>query len=378
MPVIITYIIEGDVTGLTQQFPGVANKVNGQISCFKNAGFDCELQFASKTGGRLRKIWRRIPFYRDCVNWHQLLDDDRLFTSKCIYIRRPGYISREFIRFLRLIKRNNKILIILEVPTYPYDSEYLSAAMLPLLVKDRIHRRFLAKYVDKVAVPGPFDEVFGVETLSLINGIDLSPIAARAPSLSPDEPINIMCAASFSRWHGVDRFISGLSEYVSRSSGRSVRLHLLGDGPALPGLKKQVSDLKLDDYVTFYGQCDKGQMDEVYDGCTLAIASLGLHRIGLSVASTLKTREYLAKGIPFVYSGKIDVFERGPVDFCLEVPADETPVDFEKVVAFHDRLYSVRQEELLIRDIRRYAEDHVSMDAAMRPVVDYIKEALGE
>ena len=65
----------------------------------------------------------------------------------------------------------------------------------------------------------------------------------------------------------------------------------------------------------------------LYDRCHFAIASLGLHRIGIDVASTLKTREYLAKGMPFVYSGEVDVFRDEPAHFCMAVPADETPVD---------------------------------------------------
>lgn len=115
-------------------------------------------------------------------------------------------------------------------------------------------------------------------------------------------------------------------------------------------------------------------MDAIYNKCSMALASLGLHRIGLSIASTLKTREYLAKGIPFVYSGEIDVFREDPVDFCFQVPADESPIDIEKLVAFHDRLYAREPEDDLIARIRSYAESHVGMNAAMKNVIDYIKE----
>lgn len=120
-------------------------------------------------------------------------------------------------------------------------------------------------------------------------------------------------------------------------------------------------------------------MDKIYCECTMAFASLGLHRIdsGL-VASTLKTREYLAKGIPFIYSGEVDVFQKNPVDFCFRVPADESPIDIQSVIDFHDRLYAGESEEHLISRIRSFAEEHVSWKVTMRPVIDYIKQNAGK
>ena len=113
-------------------------------------------------------------------------------------------------------------------------------------------------------------------------------------------------------------------------------------------------------------------MDEVYDRCTLAIASLGLHRIGLSSASTLKTREYLAKGIPFLYSGIIDVFENEPVSFCLPVEADDSPINIPKLIEFHDFIYASSSQEEVISTIRQYAEENVSIEKTLADVVEYI------
>ena len=115
-------------------------------------------------------------------------------------------------------------------------------------------------------------------------------------------------------------------------------------------------------------------MDEVYDKCQFAIECLGCHRKGIDRSSSLKSREYLAKGMPFVYSGEIDVFLEDPVDFCLKVPADESPVDIEELVAFADGLYERESEEALIGRIRKYAEGHVGMNVAMKSVIDYVKE----
>ena len=131
--------------------------------------------------------------------------------------------------------------------------------------------------------------------------------------------------------------------------------------------------MHLDKSVTFYGRCDQETMSKVYNRCTIAVASLGLHRIGLRRASTLKTREYLAKGIPFVYSGEIDVIQDDPVDFCFQVPDDDNPIDIAALVEFHDSLYK-NSEEAVIGRVREYAKSHVGMDVAMGTFVSYIKE----
>ncbi|WP_165045976.1 glycosyltransferase [Adlercreutzia sp. ZJ138] len=263
----------------------------------------------------------------------------------------------------------------MEIPTYPYDSEMKTLRTWPLLVKDGYHRRYLKNYVDRIVDLSGHDKIFGIPTIQIINGIDLRSISPRTPSgISSVGTLNLACAATFAGWHGIDRLLAGLAKYKQSRGGRKIRLHLMGAGSELRRLKGMAEGLALDDSVAFYGQCDRAQMDEVYDRCSMAIASLGLHRIGIDRASTLKTREYLAKGIPFVYSGEIDVFKSYPVDFCLQVPADESPVDVGKLVEFHDELYRRETERGLISRIRHYAEEHVSMDAAMANVVEYIKE----
>lgn len=109
----------------------------------------------------------------------------------------------------------------------------------------------------------------------------------------------------------------------------------------------------------------------MYDKCNLAIASLGIHRLGISWLSTLKSREYLAKGIPFIYSGTIDVFAKNPVDFALQIPADDTPADFHSILSFYRNLYKKYSEEELCDRIRKYAEKYVSMFSAMKLTAEY-------
>ena len=56
-----------------------------------------------------------------------------------------------------------------------------------------------------------------------------------------------------------------------------------------------------------------------------------MHRIGLFEGSTLKTREYCAKGIPFIYGYR----ERGIKEsfpYAFRVSANEEPIDLKKII----------------------------------------------
>lgn len=71
-------------------------------------------------------------------------------------------------------------------------------------------------------------------------------------------------------------------------------------------------------------------------------------------ASTLKAREYAAKGLPFITSLKLDIFENEK--FVLHVPADESNIDVNEIVAFYDELYLNKDAQELARNIREKAK----------------------
>lgn len=74
------------------------------------------------------------------------------------------------------------------------------------------------------------------------------------------------------------------------------------------------------------------ELDDVFNQCQFAIGSLGRHRSGITVIKTLKNREYATRGIPFIYSEIDSDFEHQP--YILKAPADESPVDIQKIVDF--------------------------------------------
>lgn len=349
---------------------GVSNKIHAQVKAFDDAGFETDVVSADSDDRFMTKMKRRIPFMSDGFDWSSI--DASSYDA--LYIRRPNYISVEFLDFLKNARsENDALVIILEIPTYPYDNERKTLKSYPVHLKDRLHRKKLAKYVDRIADLSGAREVFGIPTIHISNGIDMDRLSARAPR-DDDGSFVMVCAASFSLWHGIDRLLVGMSDYYSRGGSKAMLLHLAGEGPEQGRLKSMVSELSLSERVMFHGMCDQDALDRIYAQSDVGIASLGLHRIGIESSSTLKSREYLAKGIPFVYSGEIDVFQDEPVDFCFQAPSDDSAVNMGQIVEYFETIRNAEPEKELIERIRGYAESHVSVQATMSNVTDYLRE----
>lgn len=353
------------------EYGGFSGKIYAQIASLNNADLECSLETYSKPLSFLKKAIRWLPFTPTFEQWPDL---QRTSSYDYIYIRKPVF-TKSFLDYLTALKSlNPDILLIMELPTYPYDKEANTLRKKVTLAKDRHYRKKLTGLLDRIADLSNHDAIFGIPTVPVINGIDFCSTGPRCPANNADE-IHVLSVSSCQPWHGIDRIVHGLSYYYSRADQpMPVFLHLVGDGPELGSLKKLSAELGLDQFIRFYGEIKQSDLVEVYNRCSLAFESLGWHRTGVIRSSSLKSREYFAKGIPFVYSCQLDVFEENPVDFCLRIPPDESPVDFFTLVDFHRRLYEGNEEQAVIDRIRAYGECHVSIDKAMANVIGYIRE----
>ena len=119
-------------------------------------------------------------------------------------------------------------------------------------------------------------------------------------------------------------------------------------------------------------------LEELFEIADIGLGSMGFHLIGAqnTISSTLKTREYLAHGLPFLSACNEDIFMKYPdTGFFRHYPDDETDIPIDDVIRFYDELlnrYS-GNEDRLREDIHEFAAKTVDMSVVMRPVVDFIK-----
>ena len=81
----------------------------------------------------------------------------------------------------------------------------------------------------------------------------------------------------------------------------------------------------------------------------------------------------MAKGLPFVSEVPIvGIKPEEQPELYLKVLNDASPINVQDVLDFYDKIYQ-KPEEQVIKRIRKYAEEHFSMEVAMKEVIDFFK-----
>lgn len=372
------YVEESDFRTESRPLSGVEKKVLTQIDAFNRAGLNAEFIFAMhKIGGLWSKISSRLPFGSEHVDWPEASE---LKDADWIYIRKPFLMTWNFRRFLKSLRKTvPNVKILLEIPTYPYDIELKNNGWMyyPWLWRERFNRVRLKGLVDRIVlVARPEEQLWGIPTLLTGNGIDPNAIPLRTPQ-NADEIVRVLCAANFTRAHGIDRFIEGMRRYYTDGGKREIRLELAGDGPEYQHLVALAKQSKwTENRVTFYGHVGNDVLSSLRDQCDLAIAHLGTFRFDQKISSALKTREYMAAGLPMLSEIPIDVLPQTE-SIVLRIPADETPVSMEDVLSFYDRLYpthTLAEKQETAYTIRQKMIDRISIDNTMKNVFQYLAD----
>ena len=151
-----------------------------------------------------------------------------------------------------------------------------------------------------------------VKTILIGNGIDSSEIISIVNSkkqfditnkydLDNINFLNLVSIGSIAPWHGWDKLINMLTK-INETRQLPIRYYIIGDGMELDTLKKLVYFNKLEKSVFFLGKMKREEYVPFISSCDLGIGSLGWERVGVKVASPLKSREYICCGIPVVFS----------------------------------------------------------------------------
>ncbi|WP_436901325.1 glycosyltransferase family 4 protein [Halovenus halobia] len=98
----------------------------------------------------------------------------------------------------------------------------------------------------------------GDQTLVIPESIDID----RIESVEPAEEIDVVYAHPLDESANIEDFLLGLAEL--REQGWSATV--IGDGPKREEYEQEVSDLRIEDRVTFAGACDRDRRLEIYRG----------------------------------------------------------------------------------------------------------------
>ena len=369
----LLFILETDYS---QHFlSGMRNKVYAQKMLFENNDINCHLYVMDNSKSQysvISKILKRLPFFNISPKWKY---NKSLSGYNVVYMRRPFYFSCYTICTIRQIKKNNRnCTIIIEIPTYPYDGEY-KISDIPLMIKDKIWRRCLYRYVDYFAVVGTYEyipkKLWGIKTVPFENGVNTKEIKTRK-NIAPNNAINLLAISSMSRWHGYERVIIGLDDYYKNGGSENVHIYFVGEGGEKKYYQKLCEKKTIKEKVHFLGlKCGDDLMDVVNKYGDIGLCSFGRYKSKMKNSTDLKSREYLAYGIPIITGAPLGYIENS--DFCLEFPNDASVVDINKIVEFYKKLREKYTYEEYTNLIRRFAEKSCDIESTMKPVVKLIK-----
>lgn len=334
---------------------GISKKISYQVNALKQCGNEVHLCYMDEVGTKKRMIDENVIANYGCGFLSKILKRIN-FSAISRYVK-DNHINIVYIRSnhnanpftIRMVKQMKKYgaKVVMEIPTYPYDSEYEAQGMSKQIFQDRLFRNHLAKQLEAIVTFSDYEQIFGQRTIRISNGIDFDSVKMKNTINDTSKELNLIGVAEIHEWHGFDRLVKGLADYYSKSQNYIVRFHVVGyffSAEIENEFKKIVIDNHMEDFVILYGKKHGKKLDCLFEKCDFGIGSLGRHRVGIDKIKTLKNREYAARGIPFIYSETDSDFDTRP--YVLKAPADETPIDINNIVSFYHSI------SFLPKDIR--------------------------
>ncbi len=348
---------------------GIVKKIFLQVDYFKTIFKEFDLIIAEyDKKGTIRKILDRTPFYSNSYNYDKI---EIYFSINIIYMRRPGYVTNAFIESLKKLKQKHNCKIIMEIPTYPYNKEYLDRLIdIPLLLKDLYNRKKLKNVIDRIACLSDEEYIFGIKTIKIDNGVDIYDKNYFNVINKKSKNINLIMVANFASWHGLDRIIMGLGEYYKKGQySNRIVLNIVGTIPEkmLKSYKVMISRYGISRYVRFLGPLNTDELNKQYIKAHIGICSLACHRKNIYLSKEIKSREYLAHLLPIVGSC-VDVIKKYKANFMQYVTENDSPIDMNVIVDLYRRCYDAEGDNIYNKEIIDLVKKELSIESCMKNV----------
>lgn len=371
-------------------YVGVVRKIGWQAHAFEQLGYEVtyslwkgneyrfitagstEVRTISGGGGMMKQFARAAEEY---LSSHRF---------DVLYLRLDR-ISFDVLKICRIARQNGAKRVIIELPNFPYVTDYINSVndvrpitrravqrcrVLGFAAEDRLSAMRLRGLVDAVILIGnPADRFFGVKAMNISNGIDVDAMQPVPPKDNPDEVVLVGVAGTL-WWQAYDRVLEGMYRYRQADPDRRPRIRFIlvgGDAKEMPAFHGLIEKYGLGGDVECPGFKTGAELDAIYARADMGVSKLGCYRRGLSSCSSLKAREYCAKGLPFLYTCE-DSLENEQVPFAMRVPNDSSPVDMEAVVKF---IAGCRAETELPAQEHQFAKDHYDWKAIMKQVLAF-------
>jgi len=297
---------------------GVAKKVLDQVNAWNSFGLQTKLIVC--TDKQYATSWLAQDLPVKVYTYSNLLTRRKARNEALKYAKQNGDVKAFYMRYgiftipMLFFMLKNRVIIELNFKGF---EEYKRRSVL-LYSYMRLTRKFIfMKSAGACAVTQEIFDEFKLETRGRVNAgvfpnsIDLQKIKSLPLNFSKE--INLVFVGSPGQiWHGVDRVIE-LAEIF-----KMYKFHVIGPTPP--------ENLKNCENIVFTGEIYGAELTTYLSSMDIGISSLAMERNNLKEGSPLKTREYLAAGLP-VIAGYRDTAITANSDFFLDLSASTWPIN---------------------------------------------------
>lgn len=264
---------------------------------------------------------------------------------------RLNVFTKKYVRMLKQMK--NDSFVMMESLSYFPDMKYSDVkgfGYFLYLASIKRNKKQMKDYVDLMLTEGIIENYYGVPCVEFGMGIDVDNYKEHQYTGDLDE-LNLIMVGCNSVYHGTDRILRSMLEYYKKGTDkRIVKLHLVGD--LLPKDHELTQNEFIRDKVFTYGRQHGKKLDEIFEKANIALGPLAQFRMKKKDTG-LKTKEYMARGIPYIYSGnEIQIEEEYP--YIMQISDDEEMINVLDIFAFYDR---IKEDMECANNMRRKAQE---------------------
>lgn len=327
----IVYFVYEDVDVAS----GISKKISQQITLWKKLGHDVELVSIRKElkSSKVNKI-RFIPVsLKSTLLFNQLKKQFDLLNPDIVYMRQMLW----FPLLMRILKGYRYVVEI--------NSDALGEYKKQGFFKYLFHRLTSGFLLNKsTGIVSVSKELLATCSLSINKSVVIAngysfknPMGVLSSDVRSEQPTKIIFVGSPNQpWHGIDH----LEKIASKCPYFEFHVVMQNYECKLPNVRC---------HGALYGD----DLEEMYQMCDIGIGSLAMYRNDMNEASPLKTREYLAHGLPVIF-GYTDTDLQGLTesDGLLQLPNSPENIDcIDQFVDFCNRWKGTRvsSDELVRR-----------------------------
>lgn len=210
---------------------------------------------------------------------------------------------------------------------------------------------------------------------TITNGVEVNQVARRDNQLLKAKTgIKLIFVGNIAAWHGLERLLLGIKNC---NGSFDYSLFLVGREQVFLDMLYQLELTELLNTKIFLTGFKTGEeLDNLFNNADYAIGSLGLHRIDILNGVPLKHREYLSRGLPFIYSGKDEDIDDSLSKYLFNIKSNESPVDFSKLLDFIQNLN--KRDENVSQILSDYAAKKVDISIKSKELIDFFDYSINK